>query len=99
VTLASPVNTVYVLNPRALHGGKVPFELHGVDDSDGLPVPQTLEDLSKRAARPFLSRFQVAPSIREELRRLGIHRGSVFPDMDAQAEYLREKWDLQKSPT
>ena len=51
-------------------------------------------------ARPFLEMF-VIPScakrkIREQLKRIGIHSGTLYPDLDKQARYISQEWRLRK---
>jgi len=48
--------------------------------------------------KPFLAGFKVPVSkkieIREELRRLGVHEGTLFPELEHQASHLREIWKI-----
>lgn len=49
-------------------------------------------------AKPFLEMF-IVPScakrkIREQLKRLGVHSGTIYPELDKQGHYLRHQWRL-----
>jgi hypothetical protein len=79
-----------------LHGGKIygskerPLAL---PEGDGLPEPIDLQVLNTRAPTPFLAKFRVEKEpIREQLRHLGIHHGTLFPDLDGQAAFLKQRW-------
>jgi len=79
-----------------LHGGKVygsKEQPRTIPEGDGLPGPIHLEDLIARAGKPFLAKFRVEKEpIRDQLRHLGIHHGTLFPDLDGQAAFLKQRW-------
>jgi hypothetical protein len=79
-----------------LHGGKVYAKTSGLAPHERLPEPRCFEELTKGCAKPILRQLKVAKArIREDLLKLGINRGSVFPDLDAQAATLVEKWKFR----
>jgi hypothetical protein len=65
---------------------------------DDLPRPLSLEAIDEPLAKSkqFLKTFIVPKDskgkIREELMILGIHSGSLFPEIDKQATYIKEQW-------
>lgn len=77
------------------------LRVNGSASDNGLPEPDSLEDvqnevLSSRRGEPFLLRIPVDATrkaeIKRHLRLLGIHGGSLFPEVDHQAEYIRDVW-------
>ena len=56
-----------------------------------------IEEL-KKGKDPFLIGFRIPyrykRTIKRELERLGIHEGTLFPELEHQANYLRDKWRL-----
>lgn len=79
-----------------LHGGKVYGSREQpvrIPDGDGLPAPIHLEKLKDHGSQPFLKTFLVEKDpVREELRHLGIHHATLFPDLDGQAAFLKQRW-------
>jgi hypothetical protein len=73
-----------------IHGGK-----YSHADPDFAP-PRSLEDLNKAAPTPFLWSFDILASTKPEIERalwqLGIHKGTLFPDLEQQASHLKDIW-------
>lgn len=92
------------LNPRmtpqraafTVHGGKRYAESvrGGPEARDCLPEPVAIDKLVTRD--PFLAEFIVPASakrdLRRQLRRLGIHSGAVYPELEHQAQFLVGEW-------
>jgi FRG domain-containing protein len=87
-----------------LHGGK-----HYVDNereySDkekiGLPIDLViLNNEETLKGHPFLMEFKVPyrykENIREELRRIGIHHGFLYPEIEHQSKHLKSIWRFKK---
>ena len=56
------------------------------------------DQIIPQGAKPFLEMF-IVPScakrkIREQLKRIGVHSGTLYPELDKQAWYLRHQWRL-----
>ncbi len=91
-------------NPRLLAQVGT-FTLHAgkrYGKEDGTPVMDRLSeqchrfDIKDDASNPFLRAFTVRKTrIREELESMGIHRGTLFPDLDGQTAYLVDKWRVE----
>ena len=80
-----------------LHGGKVYAKgLRKRYEGEALPKPVSLEDLQRTTDKPFIKRFTVPAALKEEIRHglfvLGIHEGTLFPEIDRQASYMKELW-------
>lgn len=82
-----------------LHGGKLYLKPH--DQDEILPPPIHLEDVAAKAKTgktELLLYFDVPArakkSIQDELLLLGVHPGSLYPELDKQAEYIRSFWQL-----
>ena len=78
-----------------LHGGKIYVDgMKQQYEKDTLPAPTDLEDI--RQDPPILRRYKIPrkakAQLREELFRLGIHEGTLFPELDRQATYLKQLW-------
>lgn len=78
-----------------VHGGKC-YNVFESGKGDPFPTPVNLEDINATSTNKFLKYF-VIPSkakaeIREELFALGIHKGSLFPELDFQSASLRRLW-------
>jgi hypothetical protein len=79
-----------------IHGGKWHRESPKIEDD--LPRPMGLEEIDKRLPKneQFLNTYVVPKEcktkIREELMTLGIHFGSLFPEIDKQAAHIKEQW-------
>lgn len=84
-----------------IHGGKK-YRSHK-DNSERnllLPEPVSLHEISK-SPYEFLreARVENKRQIRMQLEYMGIHEGSLFPELDRQAAYIKSKWefDLRKA--
>jgi len=87
----------YQASVFTLHGGKkyVPrLRRHYLGNT--IPEPISLSDLDDDKEPPFLKRFSIPQCakkpILEELFRLGIHEGTLFPEVDRQKSYLKTLW-------
>lgn len=80
-----------------IHGGKL-YRDQDNSTEDALPKPLSLESLNDKlpAERQFLRAYKIPKEqkaiVEDELRILGIHHGSLFPELDWQAKYIREQW-------
>lgn len=102
-SLASPV-AVFPnrSNPRmtfqssvfTLHGGKLYHRVEPVPVEDRMPQPKSLEEIDQEHSILRYIRIPARrkPKIADELFRLGIHEGSLFPEIDKQARYLEALW-------
>jgi hypothetical protein len=78
-----------------LHGGK--HYVGGFESfypNDTIPEPISLEEINKRE---YILQWYRIPKkrrgeIRRELFKLGIHEGTLFPELDRQSIYLRQLW-------
>jgi hypothetical protein len=79
------------------------FVLHGgtyVENQD-LEPPILLEDLNTSTVenRKFLIKFIIQPKYKEIIRRelhvIGIHVGSMFPELEYQSQYLKDLWSVK----
>ena len=80
-----------------LHGGMVPSQSHRPDYGEHVSLEslrQELPDVLKRFVVPAATK----PRIRSDLARLGIHHGALFPEFEAQARHLRDKWSRRDGP-
>lgn len=84
-----------------LHGGKKYLERK--DDPSFLPEPKRIEDLDGEQADPsrkfifYLTvKREAKPKVLRELLLLGLHPGSLFPEIDRQAEYIQSFWRLSE---
>lgn len=79
-----------------IHGGK--WHRESPKTKDDLPRPLSLERIDEGLPtnEKFLKTYVVPKKckhkIREELMILGIHSGSLFPEIDKQAAYIKEQW-------
>jgi hypothetical protein len=79
-----------------IHGGKWHRKLPKTDKE--LPRPLGLEEIDAELSEDdrFLQTYiipgEFKSKIREELMTLGIHSGSLFPEIDKQAAYIKEQW-------
>jgi FRG domain len=78
-----------------LHGGKYYVEeMDSFYEKDIIPKPIGLEEINQQVY--ILQRYKIPKDyrveIRENLFRLGIHEGTLFPEIDRQAIYLRQLW-------
>lgn len=90
---------VFQSSAFTIHGGKV--YPPGTETAEGmLPKPRCLEEINEEQSyhNQFLASFRIPvdckDSIKEELFALGIHTGSLFPELDKQAAYLRKQWQF-----
>lgn len=83
-----------------IHGGKhyvrETQERYG-SANDIIPSPASLDTINEeQPGAPILKRFfipsECKPRIRRELFLLGVHEGTLFPEVDHQAMYLRDCW-------
>ena len=79
-----------------LHGGKLYGKVKPEKVEDFMPSPKTLEDIDKEVdiLRHYIIPRGYKDKIKEDLFRLGIHEGTLFPEIDRQAAYLKK---LQRS--
>jgi hypothetical protein len=83
-----------------IHGGKKYSYEDTTKIEERLPEATTLEDINRdrieRGEEPILKYYKIPHQdkaiIEETLFRLGIHEGSLFPEMDHQSAYLRKQW-------
>jgi hypothetical protein len=79
-----------------LHGGK--WLREPPKTKDDLPRPLGLEEMNEKLPNEerFLKTYVIPKKkksdIRQELMTLGIHAGSLFPEIDKQASYIKEQW-------
>lgn len=85
-----------------IHGGKMYQE--GLEDFEmPLPSPKSLETLNSELNEEgrFLIKIPVKAEFKSEIRNqllaLGIHQGTLFPEMDKQAGYLEQLWRFVKN--
>lgn len=81
-----------------IHGGKMYPKNPGTEKAD-IPEPIHLHEFNKDEFNNdrFLKKFIIANKdgkrkIRKELEALGIHKGSLFPELDYQSQYMKEIW-------
>ncbi len=77
-----------------LHGGKIYRTDDATAKKDRIAKPVHLEEINSRTK--ILKYFKVpsrsAAKIERDLFKLGIHEGSLFPEIDKQAVYLQSIW-------
>jgi hypothetical protein len=82
-----------------IHGGKC---LRSHHQKRELPRPRTLEEINDALPQrdQFLKTYSIPKrkkeKIRSELLTLGIHYGSLFPEIDKQAAYIKEQWRFDR---
>jgi hypothetical protein len=76
-----------------LHGGKV-YNESNTPVNNLIPPPRTLEeiDFETDILKHYLIPRDSKVKIEEDLFRLGIHEGTLFPEIDRQASYLKKLW-------
>lgn len=80
-----------------IHGGKYYYP---ITPNDPLPKPIKLEYLNEKQDNDnkFLKSFiipqECKQKIKDELERIGIHEGTLFPELACQASYLKRQWEL-----
>ena len=96
------------LGTFTLHGGKAydpalreNFGRGGFDESSSLAELNQDVVSGQVAGKQFLDVF-IVPSgakrkIREQLKRLGVHAATVFPELDYQSEYMKREWMIPKN--
>lgn len=88
---------VFQASVFTIHGGKhyLP-RMAKLYRDDKMPRPITLDDVDKRcgAADGIMKRYRVTNKreILDDLLLLGIHEGTLFPEVDHQAVYLGDLW-------
>jgi hypothetical protein len=78
-----------------LHGGKYYVKgLKSYYKNDTIPEPISLEEINE--TEYILQRYRIPSGCKGEIRRdlfkLGIHEGTLFPELDHQAVYLKQLW-------
>jgi len=79
-----------------IHGGK--WHRESLKTKGDLPRPLTVEGINQKLPqnKQFLKHYVIPKErkrhVREELMTLGIHSGSLFPEIDKQAAYIKEQW-------
>ncbi|HXH95249.1 MAG TPA: hypothetical protein VNN25_26985, partial [Thermoanaerobaculia bacterium] len=87
----------YQASVFTLHGGKkyVPsLRRHYLGNT--IPEPISIAELDDDEQAPLIKRFSIPKCakkpILEELFKLGIHEGTLFPEVDRQKSYLKTLW-------
>lgn len=89
---------VFQASVFTLHGGKTyPKGMERHYRGDTIPPPMTIDELNERERdQPLLKRFPIKPPVKRRMLRdlflLGIHEGTLFPEVDRQAVYLEDLW-------
>lgn len=100
------LDTRIVLQQSAftIHGGKLYKEDGGsrIHEHERLPEPDSLVYLNKKISsskEKFLCSIDVTDKgkIREELKYLGIHEGSLFPELDHQSKHIVKSWSYHSA--
>lgn len=94
--------------PRAIHDRMIRqqsvFTIFGgtyAAQKGDIPIPQTLEDLNESLPTgwKFLKKYEIPADrkepIRRDLRAIGIHVASLFPEMEYQAAFIRDSHKAQ----
>jgi hypothetical protein len=82
-----------------LHAGKRYDSKSRTPAGDRLPEPRHRFDLDDPASKAFLRHFTVQKgAIRKELERMGIHHGTLYPELDGQTAFLVNKWLIDRPP-
>ena len=73
------------------------FLLFGIDDSDIFSLKKSANnktrELRRVQTRKFLFRYEIKREMKNDLEKLGIHAGTLFPDLDKAAEYLTDRYN------
>jgi hypothetical protein len=87
----------YQASVFTVHGGKkyVPsLRRHYLGDT--IPEPISISELDDDARAPLLKRYSIPSGakkrIQDQLFKLGIHEGTLFPEVDRQRSYLKTLW-------
>jgi len=89
---------VFQASVFTLHGGKeYPRGMKRFYPGEIIPPPITIDDLDRQdGGERLLRRFAIPPRAKRKILRdlaiLGIHEGTLFPEVDRQAVYLEEQW-------
>lgn len=80
-----------------LHGGKGKVEPTGLQQADLLSSPVSLEQLAHdEKSEPWLLRYRIPHAckglIRDQLRAIGVHRSTLFPEAQSDGEIMRDLW-------
>ena len=82
-----------------LHGGKGKIEemFEEKNQKDLISHPVSLEDLAnKNPQKRWLIRYEIPPDakkvIREQLQAIGIHRATLFPEIQSDGEIIKDLW-------
>ena len=85
---------VFQSSAFTIHGGKMYLETDKTEPGDKLESPDSLEEINQKDK--ILKYYEIPRDcivrIREQLFELGIHEGSLFPEIDKQGNYLRQIW-------
>jgi hypothetical protein len=77
-----------------LHGGKGSVQMQRRGDPMARPVP--LEDLARQQPSKWLLRYEIPSeakeTIREQLQAIGIHRATLFPEIQSDGAAMKELW-------
>lgn len=98
-------NNLRQINQQAaftIHGGKSYDPEIEIPPDNKLPDSESLIDLSRKInneelkGKPFLEAYLV-PScakrkLREQLKRIGVHVATAFPELEYQAQYIKNQW-------
>jgi len=75
-----------------IHGGKIYHTKDGYKN----PYPAGPIVLNHRDSASFLKKYVIPRAAKQKLRRelevAGIHKGTLFPELDKQSEYMRDVW-------
>lgn len=78
-----------------LHGGKGRVEMHG-STSGPLPSVVQIEQLVSKYSGQWLLRYEIPPDakllIREQLLAIGVHRSTLFPEVQSDGEIMKDLW-------
>lgn len=84
-----------------IHGGKYYYLIPGNMPDDYLPEPIKLEYLNekqdddKKFLKSFIIPHERKQTIKDELERIGIHEGTLFPELEHQASYIKRQWKIK----
>ena len=73
-----------------IHGGKK----YNYSEDDPIPEPIELDKLDDKVFTFCKIDGSKKKDIRDELFSLGIHEGSIFPELEYQSKYLTEQWSM-----
>jgi hypothetical protein len=79
-----------------IHGGKVASDAPGYDPQ--LSIPISFKDLAAEGSNSPITVHTVPrkakAKLKKELKAIGIHGASLFPELDYQSEYMKDIWRL-----